>query len=113
MRKILITGKMPKIESKFNIDYQFVLKAMINKMLDNNLIVNKSLKEQEKVVIRSSLLKDLENAKEELAKFTNIEEKLESKEKDVVKSYRNYYIFEKSKFAVWKSGYTPDWFLLN
>lgn len=32
------------------------------------------------------------------------------KEKDVVKSYRNYYIFEKSKFAVWKSGYKPEWF---
>ena len=83
--KSVLTGKMPKIESKFNIDYQFVLKAMINKMLDNNLIVNKSLKEQEKVVIRASLLKDLENAKAEFAKFTNIEEKLESKEKDVVK----------------------------
>ncbi len=83
--KTVLTGKMPKIESKFNIDYQFVLKAMINKMLDNNLIVNKSLKEQEKVVIKASLQKDLVNVTEQILKLGNLEEKLESKDKDVVK----------------------------
>jgi len=35
------------------------------------------------------------------------------KEKDVIKSYRNYYIFEKFKFAVWKNRETPDWFNYN
>ncbi len=33
------------------------------------------------------------------------------KEKDVIKSYRNYYIFDKFKFAVWKNRETPDWFV--
>jgi len=35
------------------------------------------------------------------------------KEKDVIKSYRNYYIFEKFKFAVWKNREPPDWFNYN
>lgn len=30
--------------------------------------------------------------------------------KDVIKAYRNYYINEKSRFAVWKSASQPDWF---
>ena len=31
-------------------------------------------------------------------------------EEDVIKAYRNYYINEKSRFAVWKSASQPDWF---
>ena len=30
--------------------------------------------------------------------------------KDVIKAYRNYYINEKSRFAVWKSASQPDWY---
>jgi len=28
----------------------------------------------------------------------------------VIKAYRNYYINEKSRFAVWKHASQPDWF---
>ena len=31
-------------------------------------------------------------------------------EKDVIKAYRNYYINEKSRFAVWKHASQPDWY---
>ena len=31
--------------------------------------------------------------------------------KDVVKSYRDFYIGEKARFAKWKLGNVPDWFL--
>ncbi len=31
-------------------------------------------------------------------------------EKDVIKAHRNYYINEKSRFAVWKHASQPDWF---
>ena len=31
-------------------------------------------------------------------------------DKDVIKAYRNYYINEKSKFAVWKHASQPDWY---
>jgi hypothetical protein len=31
------------------------------------------------------------------------------KVKDVVQSYRNYYIGEKLKFAKWKNGHIPSW----
>ena len=33
------------------------------------------------------------------------------KQDDVVLSYRNYYINEKTKFAKWKNTNPPDWFL--
>ena len=29
---------------------------------------------------------------------------------DAIKAYRDYYIFEKSRFAKWKLGNTPDWY---
>jgi hypothetical protein len=29
---------------------------------------------------------------------------------DVIQSYRNYYIKEKSKFTTWKNRQTPEWF---
>ena len=32
------------------------------------------------------------------------------KDEDVVKAYRNYYILEKNKFAVWKYSVKPDWY---
>ena len=32
------------------------------------------------------------------------------KDDDVVKAYRNYYILEKNKFAVWKYSVEPDWY---
>ncbi len=32
------------------------------------------------------------------------------KDDDVVKAYRNYYILEKSNFAVWKYSRTPKWY---
>ena len=32
------------------------------------------------------------------------------KDEDVVKAYRNYYILEKNKFAVWKYSVEPDWY---
>jgi hypothetical protein len=30
---------------------------------------------------------------------------------DVIQSYRNYYIKEKSKITTWKNRETPQWFL--
>ena len=33
------------------------------------------------------------------------------KDNDAVKAYRNYYIFEKSRFAKWPDGKTPKWYL--
>ena len=35
------------------------------------------------------------------------------KEKSVVQSYRNYYIYEKAHFAKWKHSKIPRWFLDN
>lgn len=32
---------------------------------------------------------------------------------DPVQSYRNYYIGDKSKFAVWKYTQTPKWYVIN
>jgi len=32
------------------------------------------------------------------------------KHQDAVKAYRDYYIFEKSRFAKWKLGNVPDWY---
>ncbi len=33
------------------------------------------------------------------------------KHQDAIKAYRDYYIFEKSRFAKWKLGNTPEWYL--
>lgn len=33
------------------------------------------------------------------------------KDNDAIKAYRNYYIFEKSRFAKWPDGKTPKWYL--
>lgn len=33
------------------------------------------------------------------------------KQKDTVMAYRNYYNFEKSKFAKWKNSEIPSWFI--
>jgi hypothetical protein len=33
------------------------------------------------------------------------------KHQDAIKAYRDYYIFEKSRFAKWKLGNAPEWYL--
>jgi len=33
------------------------------------------------------------------------------KHQDAIKAYRDYYIFEKSRFAKWKLGNIPEWYL--
>jgi superfamily II RNA helicase len=66
--KTVLTGKVPKIVSKFNIDYNFVLKSLVNNSLDTN-IVGKSLKEQEKTLIKNTLQKEILVINESISKF--------------------------------------------
>jgi hypothetical protein len=33
------------------------------------------------------------------------------KNQDAIRAYRDYYIFEKSRFAKWKLGNIPDWYI--
>jgi superfamily II RNA helicase len=71
--KTVLTGKVPKIISKFNIDYNFVLKILINNnsnnSSNNNDIIGKSLKEQEKVLIKSKLEKELIELNNSISKY--------------------------------------------
>jgi hypothetical protein len=32
------------------------------------------------------------------------------KNSDAVRAYRDYYIYEKSRFAKWKTGNVPSWY---
>ncbi len=91
--KSVLTGKLPKIESKFNIDYNFVLKSLFNNILDNS-VVGKSLKETEKVKYKVSLMNDFENTDKLIKKYLPIIEKIESNDKDTIK-IKKYYDFEK------------------
>jgi superfamily II RNA helicase len=83
--KNVLTGKVPKIESKFSIDYNFVLKTLINNSIETNTIINKSLRESEKLLIKESLKKDIENIQKEIYKVMSVKEKLDSKDKDTLK----------------------------
>ena len=82
--KSVLTGKVPKIESKFNIDYEYVLKTISNKLTDDNEILGKSLREVEKNLVKSGILKELKIINDKLETFSSLEDELNmTKNKDI------------------------------
>ncbi len=95
--KQVLLGRVPKIESKFSIDYNFVLKTLFNNILHNNAIVGKSLKEMEKQSVRASILRDIENVTNEISQNSHIEDKLNSQDKDIKRIQMYYDLENKTK----------------
>ncbi len=91
--KLVLTGKVPRIVSKFNIDYNFILKSLVNNTLDSN-IIGKSLKEQEKELIKLGIQKELVLINDSISKI------------DISSFNENNKDFKKIKFLIEQENQT-------
>jgi antiviral helicase SKI2 len=56
----VLKGKVPHIESKFKIDYQFILKAIQSESTNIKSFIEKSLFHKEHITIKNSLIKEID-----------------------------------------------------
>jgi len=70
----------------------------------------KTHKSQEVLEELKRLLRDCRFGQKELTPFVQAMPD-QYREADTVRAYRAYYMGEKSKFAKWRSGDTPNWFI--
>ena len=97
--KTIMSGKSPELNSKFKLNYQFVLKTIINKEFDIKHYLDKTFYRQDKNKIKDSDLKNKVEIENKLSKMyqTSTEEKDKFERMDTINAKLNDRLFSVKK----------------
>ena len=97
--KTIMSGKSPELNSKFQLNYQFVLKTIINKEFDIKHYLDNTFYRQDKNKIKDSDIKKKEEIENKLSKMyqTSSEEKDKFEKMDAISAKLNDRLFSVKK----------------
>ena len=78
--KKIMSGQSPQLNSKFELNYQFVLKTIINKEFDINHYLENTFFKQDKNKIKCGIIEQKKVLDEKVSKFYNTQEVIKIKE---------------------------------
>ena len=100
MMKQLMSGKSPQLNSKFQLNYQFVLKTILNKEFDISHYLENTFYKQEKNKLKLGDIKRKEEYESKLEKFYSTDDEIKNKFDRIYEiegRFKNTYIKIKNK----------------